>query len=83
MITDKQYQEAKKKVRDYENQKPPAPKAIINPDWKKVLNVLEFCVAEIEKKGYSKDHYTYIAEEVYKTIYGENFFEWYNIVYTG
>jgi hypothetical protein len=63
--------------REQEAQKAPTPLA--NPDWEKLKQWVVENVEEAAKPdGYVKDFSEYAFEQVMKTVYGPNFFDWWN-----
>lgn len=63
--------------REQEENKPPTP--LEKPDWEKFRRFLEESVAEWAKPdGYLKDWSHYVFEEALTTLYGKNFWDWWN-----
>ena len=55
------------------------PKPVANPDWSRVHAMCLEMVKEVsDPDGYSKDFKDYLFEEVMKTVFGPNFFDWWN-----
>lgn len=58
------------------------PKLIANPDWTPVIAMVTGSMREMidQKRSYFSDDFDhYVAEKVLKTIYGQNFYDWYNL----
>jgi hypothetical protein len=47
-------------------------------DFKKLIDLCEEVLDDIEKDGYSKDHDHYIYEEAMQCIYGPKVWDWLN-----
>jgi hypothetical protein len=67
----------RRKQEAQEAQKPPKPLA--TPDWAKFQKFIEESIAELAKPdGYVKDFTHYVFEEALTTVYGRNFWDWWN-----
>ena len=52
-------------------------KLLKNPDFSKMVNILEEAMTEIQNGGYIKDEKQFVWEEAMQAVYGKNVFDWY------